>query len=446
MGGELPYFEWARQTFDPDRIFEKPEALQGIRVVELCTLVLGPVTADFLAEFGAEVIKVELPPRGDTMRQVPPEGYFWEDLCFGFTPANHNKYQVAIDLHHEEGKELFRRLVARADVFVENLRAGTLDRWGIGYRQLSKINPRLIYLAANGFGQWGPFSVGRASYDLLAQAASGMAGITGFPGRPPMKSGIYQGDFFGGLMNAIAILAALHYREQTGRGQYIEYSQAEGLIRAMDWTWVYHHLTGRKRERYGNRDTALGLSDVFRCRDGFVAISAPTDEEFLGLLKAMGREELARDPRFSTLKARQQEENARYLLSIVAEWASGLTRQEIDRLGAEYGFASAPVLSAEDHFASEHFRNRKSVWVFDDSLYGDLVEYGPAPKLSETPGRFKWPARPVGFHNRYVFRSLLGLTTEELRELEEKGVVGRWKDVPGTRPPSWWKEGEGEVL
>ena len=440
------YFDWAEAAFDPTRIFEKPEALRGIRVVELCTLILGPCTSDYLGEFGAEVVKVELPPAGDTMRYVPPDGYYWDNLCIGFMPENHNKYHVGIDLHKEEGKELFRSLVKRADVFVENLRAGTMDRWGLGYRQLSQLNPGLIYLAATGFGQWGPYSTGRASYDLLAQAMSGLAGITGFPDRPPMKSGTYIGDFFGSVVNATAILAALHWRESTGKGQFIEYAQSEGLMRALDWTWAYQELTGERRGRYGNRDVALGVSDVFRCKDGFVAISAPTDEEFHALATAMGRPDLAADHRYMTLEARLREENAPALLATVAEWARGCTKEELDELGAEHGFAAAPVLSARDHFSHEHFRERRSVWQLDDPLYGDLVEYGPAPKLSETPGRIKWPARPVGFHNVHVFRSLLGLTSAEVRDLEEKGAIGRWADRPGAKPPAAWEPAVAEVL
>lgn len=440
------YFEWATETFDPARIFEKPEALQGVRVVELCTLILGPCTSDYLGEFGAEVIKVELPPTGDTMRYVPPDGYYWENLCLGFLAENHNKYHVGIDLHKEEGKELFKRLVGRADVLVENLRAGTMDRWGIGYRQLSKLNRGLVYLAANGFGQWGPYTVGRASYDLLAQAMSGLAAITGFPDRPPMKSGTYIGDFFGSLLNAISILAALHWRDRTGQGQFIEYAQSEGLIRLLDWTWVYHHLSGEKRGRYGNRDVALGVSDVFRCRGGFIAISAPTDEEFRGLAAAMGHPGLAEDARFETLEARLEDKNARELLELVADWALGRTREELDELGARHGFAAAPVLSAKDHFVNRHLRERRAVWQDDDPLYGDLLQYGPAPKLSDTPGRIKWPARPVGFHNRYVFRSLLGLTAAEMSDLEERRVIGKWADRPGAMPPPAWKPGDGEVL
>jgi crotonobetainyl-CoA:carnitine CoA-transferase CaiB-like acyl-CoA transferase len=440
------YFEWSNKTFDLARVFDKPEALKGIRVIELCTLILGPSTPDFLGEFGAEVIKVELPGSGDTMRYVPPNGWFWRNLCFGFTPQNHGKYHVAIDVHHTEGKELFRKLVAKADVVVENVRPGTMDRWGLGYRQLSQITRRIIYLAATGFGQWGPFSVGRASYDLLAQAASGLGSITGFPGRSPMKSGIYLGDYFGGLMNCVAILAALHHRERTGQGQFLEYSQAEGLIRTMDWTWIYQGLTGKERERTGNRDVAISPSDIFQCRDGLVAMAAGRDKEFAGLCRAMKKDKLAGDKRFATLKARLVEANNIALNKIIAGWAATRTVKEVDALGQRFGFAAAPVQHAKDHRQDAHLLARGAVWEYDDPVYGHIVEYGPAPKLSKTPGRFRWAARPVGFHNEFVFRKLLGLTSRQIRELEEKKVIGKWADRVGAKPPDDWIPGQGEIL
>jgi len=444
MGGES-YLEWTNNLFGLKEVFRKPEALKGVRVVELATLYLGPATADYLGEFGAEVIKVELPGSGDTSRYVAYQGFYYKNVSAAFLPANRNKYHVAIDLHKPEGKALFKRLVTRSDVLLENLRAGTLDRWGIGYRQLSKINPGLIYCANSGFGQWGPFSTGRASYDVLAQAVSGIASITGFPESRPQKIGFWVGDFGGALMAATAILAALHYRDRTGKGQFIDFSQAEGLIRAMDWTWLYQHLTGEERKRYGNRDIALGLADVFRCRDGFVAIAAVTDAEFRGLCRAMGRPELVEDPRFRTLEARQQEEHATALLRLVAEWARGKTRRELDLLGGEHGFASAPVLDFKEIYEDPHYRERGAVWEVDDPLYGPVVESGPVPKLSETPGRLKWSGKPVGFHNEYVFRTLLGLSSAELQNLEEKGIIGKWADRVGAKPPDDW-DGKAGVI
>ncbi|MFQ5898366.1 MAG: CaiB/BaiF CoA transferase family protein [Candidatus Methylomirabilia bacterium] len=429
------YFEYTGRLFDTTRLFDKPEALRGIRVLELTTLILGPTTADFLGEFGAEVIKVELPPAGDTMRYVTPEATFWQNASLGFFAENHSKYHIGIDLHAEAGKELFRQLAARSDVMVENFRAGTLDRWGIGYRQLREVNPRLIYVAASGFGQWGPFSVGRASYDAVAQTVSGMVGITGFPGRPPILCGIFIGDWFGGLMAATAALMALHHRHRSGEGQLIDFAQSEGLIRSLDWTWVRDGLTGQHREPVGNRDEALVPSDLFRCRNGFVAIAAPRDEEFRGLCAAMGEPGLASDPRFATLQARLEPAHAEALLQRVRSWAAERTRSEIEGLAEKHGFAAARVATGEDRYTDDHLRTRATVWGYEDPLYGDMVEHGPGPKLSETPGRMRWSAKPVGWHNEEVLGRLLGLSPLRIRELEGQKVVGRWADRPGAKPP-----------
>lgn len=440
------YFKWANEAFDLNNVFNKPEAIKGVRILEVATLILGPGTPDYLGEFGAEVIKVELPPSGDTMRYVPPQGIFWKNACPGFFPQNRNKYHVGIDLHKPEGKELFKKLAAKSDVVVENLRAGTMDRWGLGWRHLSEINPRLIYCANNGFGQWGPFSIGRASYDVLAQAVSGMAAITGFPGRPPQKVGFYVGDYMGALFGAIAILVALHYRERSGKGQFIEFAQSEGLIRSMDWTWLYQHITGRERRQEGNRDVAICPSDIFACKDGYVAIAASSEDEFRGLCQAMGMPGLADDPRFKGFMVRLKEENAQELLQIIKEWVSDKTKEEVDRLGEKYGFASAPVMDFKDQYEDEHFRTRGSVWELDDPIYGKVVECGPVPKLSRSPGRLKWSAKPVGFHNALVLRKLLGLSSQEIEALKEKGVIGTWANRPGAKPPDEWKEGEGQVF
>lgn len=433
---EDSYFRWTAELFDRQKIFDKPEALDGIRVLELTTLILGPATADFLGEFGAEVIKVELPPAGDTMRYVTPRGTFWKNASLGFFPQNHSKYHVGIDLHKDEGKTLFKQLAARADIFVENFRAGTLDRWGIGYRALSALNPRLIYVANSGFGQWGPFSLGRASYDAVAQTVSGLIGITGFPGRPPITCGIFIGDWFGAMMAATAALVALHDRRRTGEGQLIDYAQSEGLIRSLDWTWILAGLTGENRGPLGNRDRALGAADIVRCRDGFVAIAAVTDAEFRGLCEAMGTPALADDRQFATLAARLEPSAAEAILARARAWAGDLGRADLEALGEKHGFAAARVASAADRYDDPHLRARGAVWEYEDPLYGPMVEQGPAPKLSATPGRIRWAARPVGWHNEQVLRTILGLAPSEIQALESQGVVGRWADRMGAKPPN----------
>jgi len=439
------YFDWTANLFDLARISGKPEALKGIRVLDLSVIIFGPATADYLGELGAEVIRVEMPGMGDVMRIVAPEGQFWKNVSPAFFAQNHSKYHVAIDLHKPRGQDLIRQLAAKSDILVENYRGGTLERkWGIGYRQLREINPRLIYVANTGFGQWGRFSK-RASYDGLAQAVSGFTAASGFPGRPPLKIGIYIGDYFGACLSALGVLAALHYRNRTGQGQFLEVAQCEALLRAMDWTWVYAGLTGKNRSQRGNRDPSVSPSGIYGCRDGFVAVVAGSDDEFRGLCQAMGRDDLLADPRFATRAARVEESHAEALDRKIGAWVRGMTRLEAEAVARRYGFAAAAVATAKDHYEDAHLRARGSVWEMKDPIYGTMVEHGPAPKLSETPMRYKWAAKPVGFHNEYVLGRILGLSPDQIEELERQKVIGTWADRQGPKPPDDWAPGQGDI-
>ncbi len=438
------YFDWTAKLFDRARTFEKPEALRGIRVLDMSLIIFGPATADYLGELGAEVIRVEMPGAGDVMRIVAPQGFYWKNVSPGFFAQNHSKYHIAIDVHQPEGQALIKQLVAKSDVLVENFRAGTLERkWGIGYRQLRRINPRLIYVANTGFGQWGPF-IKRASYDGLAQAVSGFTAVSGCAGRPPLKIGIYIGDYFGACLSALGVLAAIHYRDRTGQGQFLEVAQCEALLRGMDWTWVYTGLTGKNRPQTGNRDRSACPSGVYPCTDGFVAVVAGTDEQFRGLCRAMGRDDLATDPRFVTRTDRATEVHADELDQHIADWVRELTRAEVEAAARLHAFAASGVATAKDHYEDPHLRARGSVWEMEDPVYGTMVEHGPAPKLSETPARYKWAAKPAGFHNEYVLRRLLGLSSEKIKELERQGVIGKWADRRGPKPPDGWS-GEGMI-
>jgi crotonobetainyl-CoA:carnitine CoA-transferase CaiB-like acyl-CoA transferase len=439
------YFDWTERLFDPAGAFSKPEALKGVRVLELCTRVFGPVTADLLADMGAEVIKIELPGVGDLMRYVAPRGFFWQNISPAFTHMNHNKYHVAIDIRKPEGAELLKRLVARSDVVVENFRPGTMDRWGVGYRQLKEVNPRLIYQANSGFGQWSVYR-DRPSYDATSQAMSGFSATTGFPGRPPLKIGIWIGDYTGALFATLGILAALYHRNKTGEGQMIDVSQGESLIRIQDWTWLLWSLFGRERERFGNEDVAVVPSGIFRCKDGFAAVAALDDGAFAGLCEAMGDPGMAEDPRFALLDARLKDENRETVYEKIRTWAVTQTMRQVEEAGVLYGFSAQRVANARDHYEDEHLRARRAVWELEDPLYGPVVEYGPGPKLSETPGRMRWIAKPVGFHNEYVFRNLLALDPETVERLEGEGVVGRWADRIGAKPPEDWDGEKGRFF
>jgi crotonobetainyl-CoA:carnitine CoA-transferase CaiB-like acyl-CoA transferase len=449
-GGDMSreeYLAWTDQQFDASKIFSKPEALRGVRILELGTLILGPAAPDYLGEFGAEVIKVELPGAGDTMRSVTPYGIFWKNASLGQLPQNHNKYHLALDVRTSAGSEIFRQLAQRCDVVVENLRAGTMDRWGIGYKQLNEINPRIIYIALNGFGQWGGYSEGRASYDAVAQTVSGLLATTGFPNKLPLKAGVYIGDYSGALMGAISVLSALHYRHRTGSGQYIEFSQGESLMRLLDWSWIYYYLEKYNRPRTGNRDLAICPSDVFVCKDGPVALAAGRDEEFRGLCQAMGKPELADDPRFAEALNRLKDGNAVALLEIIRAWAKDKTVAEVDQLGAQYGFASSPVLNAKDQYESPHFRARAAVFEYEDPILGKMVEVGSPAKLSRTPGRLKWANKPVGLDNEFVLRKYLGLSTDQIEALAEKKIIGKWvENPPGRKPPNDWDGKAGVIM
>jgi len=435
-------FEWSNDLFSVAKIFDKPEALKGVRVLELCTRVFGPVTADLLADFGAQVIKIELPGVGDLMRYVAPRGFFWQNISPAFTHMNHNKYHVGIDIRKPEGADLLRRLVAKSDILVENFRPGTMDRWGVGYRQLKEINPGLIYQGNSGFGQWSVFK-DRPSYDATSQAMSGFSATTGFPGRTPLKIGVWIGDYTGALFAALGILVSLYHRKKTGKGQLLDVSQGESLIRVLDWTWAFQTMSGKNRGLYGNQDIAISPSGIFRCKDGFVAIAALDDGQFKGLCLAMDRTELIQEDRFKDISQRVKEDNNIELYNIISKWTMTASVEKIEDLADKHRFSAHRVCNAKDHYDDAHLRQRGAVWEFDDPLYGKVVEYGPGPKLSKSPGRMKWFTRPIGFNNEQIFRDVLNLGEDEMKQLEEQKVIGTWMDLVGAKPPDDWNGEDG---
>jgi crotonobetainyl-CoA:carnitine CoA-transferase CaiB-like acyl-CoA transferase len=246
-------------------------------------------------------------------------------------------------------------------------------------------------------------------------------------------------------LSATAVLIALLYRRRTGRGQFIDYAQSEGIIRLLDWTWVCIGLTGRDREAAGNQDVAMSPAAIFVSRDRSVAIAAPLDGEFRALCRAMGQPELAEDARFHDQDARPVEENLAALHETIGAWVLTQTSGEVVQAGRDWGFAAAPVVCSREHYQDEHLRARGAVWRFEDPVYGDAVEYGPVPKLSASPGRLRWTGRPVGFDNDHVFGSLLGLSPTQVSELEAAGTIRTWADRPGARPPAEW-QGEGMLV
>jgi crotonobetainyl-CoA:carnitine CoA-transferase CaiB-like acyl-CoA transferase len=426
----------------------KPSPLKGIRVLEVCTIILGPAGPGFLGAMGAEVIKCELPPRGDTMRQMVPDGYFFRDQSLAMTHSNTNKYWLGLDLHKPQAQQIFHELVAKSDIVEDNMRPGTMERWNIGYRQLKEINPSIIYIAKNGFGQWGQYAEeNRPSNDGAAQALSGYAWMSSFPDRPPLKSRLYVCDTYGALMGEVAVLAALHYRSRTGKGQYIELSQTENIMRIMSWIWPYQQITGKAAMPSGNRDVSICPADTFRCADdAFVAIAAPAPEEFKGLCTAMGKPELAQDPRFEDHLTRLKEKNASALLKIIAAWVRTKKPEEVEELAERYGFAASRVYSSKDVVEDAQFRERGFITNIDDPVLGPYTEYEFPVMMSKSPPKVKWSVRPVGFDNEYIMKHVLGKSEDEIKELYRCGVLGKWADVQGCRPPPQWDGKAGIIM
>ncbi|MCJ7803954.1 MAG: CoA transferase [Desulfobacterales bacterium] len=426
----------------------KPSPLKGIRVLEVCTLVLGPAGPGYLAKMGAEVIKCEIPPKGDVAREMVPFGYFFRGQAPGFIPININKYWLGLDLHRTEGQEVFRELAVRSDIIEDNLRPGVMDSWNVGYRQIKEIKPDIIYISKTGFGPWGQYAEeNRPSNDGGAQAFSGYAWMSRFPGQPPLKNRLFVCDSYGALMGEVPVLAALHYRERTGKGQFISLSQNENIMRAMSWVWPYQQITGKVAMPAGNRDVSICPADTFLCADDtFVAIAAPAPEEFRGLCTAMGRPELADAPRFKDHLTRLQEENATEILKIIADWARTKTSEEVEELAEKHGFAASRLYTAKNVVEDKHFRERDFMTEVDDPLLGQYLEYEFPVMMSKTPPKVKWSVRPVGFDNEYMMVHLLGKSEDEIKHLYDCGALGKWADMEGRRPPPGWDGKAGLIL
>ncbi|MBO8182919.1 MAG: CoA transferase [Archaeoglobus sp.] len=435
----MNYFEWVEELFDFEKIFEKPEALEGVRVLDTTVVLFGPEAGSLLAEFGAEVIRIEPPGEppgmGDFVRSVDIYARFWKETSQALIWCQRNKYFTSINLRHPKGRDLFLKLVKKSDVVLENFVPGTMDRLGLSYRYLKEINPKLIYLSLSGYGQWGE-RWNWPSFDASGQAMSGASAVSGYEGRIPLKLPFYPGDLIAATAGFMCTLAALYYREKTGKGQYIDVSQVETFPRIMGSIFSYVHLKGEDRKRMGNRDPSIAPSNMYQTLDEkLIVISTLTQDEFRRLCKAMRREDLLQDERFARTSSRLKKENADEIDRIVAEWVSKSCYKDIIELAKKYGFSVSPVRNSLEVYEDIHLRGRRSVWLYDDPIFGSMVAAGSPAKLSRTPGRIKWTGAPVGYHNRYVLKKLLGLTEEEIEELVREGVVVYWADFLGRKPP-----------
>lgn len=431
------YFSFTQQIFDAAHVANKPEAFKGIRVLDLSRIIFGPVISRWLALFGAEVIKVEEPDEGDTWRLGTYWAKFRKDANPYFQVLNPNKYFVGIDLKKKKGKELALELAKKSDIVIENFRAGLAEAWGIGYTTVNQINPKIIYISCSGYGQWGPLRF-FPSWDLVAQSMSGVARLTGFPGKEAYKLQDYYGDFLPGLFGVISVLAALNYRAKHGKGQYIDMAQAEAIMRIMP-NWTYMSVAGKDLEPTGNVDPTMAPSNIFKTCDGhFVAIAIATDDQFSGLSQAMGKPELAHDSRFGDTLERLKPENAAEINGMVEGWVRNKTENEVLELAEKCAFPAGKVMDDRRIVNDKWRRERGSIVDINDEMYGEETSALPAAMLEKNPARIKWLAKPLGYHNKYVLKKLLGLSGKEIEKLRKEEVIGTWDNRVGQKPPPYY--------
>lgn len=421
------YFSYVESLFKEGGKREPP--LKGLRVVELTHFVFGPNVGRILAQFGAEVVKIETPGEGERYRLAAVFGRYYNRTNLVFGIQNANKYFIAADARNPKARELIFELAKRADVFVENFRAGLADMMGVGYAQISKVNPRIIYVSCSGFGQYGPLSKS-PSFDVAAQGVASLAVKTGWEDIEEFyKLPDYFGDYLPSMMVVFAVLNALYYREKTGKGQYIDVSQTESLLRFM-YDISYYSLTGEEIGKTGNIDPCASPSGIFKTADEkFVAIAIMSDEQFKALSTIVTG--LRGDNRL-------RKERIRELNQILEEWVSKHKLDEIIELSKKLGFPASPVLGDVEVYKDPWRWERKSIVKLLDRLYGEIPVPGPFVAMSATPGEIKWLARPVGYHNRLVLKKWLGMSDEEIKKLEEEGVIGYWDEMPGCAPPPIW--------
>jgi formyl-CoA transferase len=399
------------------------QALSDVTVVDLGQVIAMPFCTMLLADMGARVIKVESRERGQERlslgirrtrsgveERVPAAQY-----------RDRNKLAITLELKTPRGIELFKELVRYADVVTENFSVGTMERLGLGYEDLKREKPDIVYASITAFGQNGPYATQRG-YDMLAQAISGYMSITGFPEHPPTRSGQSISDYYAGMLCAFSIVSALHYRQRTGRGQRIDLALLDSLLIALDNLGERYTVGGELLTRAGNVSFGGSSSGVYPTTDGHVAIAAGASDavwrRFCGII---GRGDLTRDTAFSTAAARRDRRDQ--VAAIIQGWTSVRSRAEVVQTLSSGGVPAAPVNNVAEMVADPQVQAREMFVERDHPKYGRLKTTGTPLKLSETPGRIKWLAPNPGDHNEHVFVGLLGHSREELARWKDEGVI-----------------------
>ncbi len=393
-------------------------ALEGVRVLDFTQYLSGPHGTSVLSELGAEIIKIEKPGDGEPERQAMPKTSKGES--YQFFSYNRGKKSVTLNLKDPKGVEIAKKLAAKVDILVENFAPGGMDRLGLSYEEVRKINPRIIYASISGFGQTGRRR-NDVSYDVVAQAMGGLMSVTGQPDGEPLKAGISLGDYMGGYNGVIAILAALYYRTVTGEGQSIDISMQDGI-----WAMVFpdradYFDTLEVPKRFGNKLSSSAPFGAYHSKNGYVVICTITDPQWQKVLQAMGREDLSGEERFATRENRTK--NMKEVDGVVQAWCQEKTVEDIFAILKKFGVPCSPLPTFDQVASDPHLLEREMIVEVEQPVSGKVKLSGSVYKMSKTPGDRRKRVPDAGEHNEEIYRGLLGIGEEEMKKLKEGSVI-----------------------
>ena len=389
----------------------------GLRVLDAATFLAAPFAATLLGEFGAEVIKIEQPGQGDPLRRFGTMTEAGHSL--NWASESRNKKTITLDLRKPEGAALMKRLVATADVVMENFRPGTLERWNLVPAALMATDPRLIVVRISGYGQTGPYAT-RAGFGGIGEAMGGWRALVGTPDRPPSRLGVSIGDSLAGTYGCMGALAALHERQASGRGQIVDATLFESVLQVMEGLVPEYAAAGHVRARSGSVLKGIAPSNVYPCADGALLIAANQDAIFRRLARAMGREELADDARYATHGARGRHQDE--LDAMIADWTRDQPVAAVEALMEEHAVPAGRMYAAADMLADLHFASRGAIVTVDTAAHGALPMQNAFPQLSRTPGGIASPAPALGADTDAVLAAI-GYDGSARADLRTRGVI-----------------------
>lgn len=391
--------------------------LDGIVVLDLTRVLAGPYSGMLLADMGADVIKIEMPKKGDDSRAFGP---FINGESAYYMNLNRNKKGVTLNLKDEQGKKVFKEMVKKADVVLENYRPGTMEKLGLGYETLKKINKGIVYGCVSGFGHYGPYSK-RAGYDIIGQAMGGLMSTTGWPGGQPTRTGTAMGDVLGGLSVTIGVLAAVINRIKTGEGQKVDVALVDSVVSSLEIITQIYINSGKIPERIGNRYESAYPYDSFKAKDGSVVIACGNDKLFRLLAEKMGRDEIIDDPKFKRNSERVL--NHILLKEIVEEWTTKYTIDEIQEKLLDVGVPTAPINTIDRIVKDPHIAGAREMFVeIEHPVAGKTKISGEHIKFSELKAGVRTPAPTLGQHNKEIYHNFVGLEEATIEEYLEKGI------------------------